>query len=115
MAAALCNACRAPIRWARTVAGRSIALDPAPNAAGNCYFDAAGRVCVLGPEGAQRRLFDKPEAPERRYMPHAATCARARPAATAATEPGEGRRAPAPEDLRHLAPHLWARFEQPKT
>jgi hypothetical protein len=66
-----CDDCHAPIRWARTVNDKWIALDPDPDPAGNqaAYRDATDTFRTR-----QLRKDAEPQAYERRYMPHVATC-----------------------------------------
>lgn len=42
-----CRSCNAPIRWARTAAGKAMPLDAAPAAGGNVILEAAGGQAVL--------------------------------------------------------------------
>lgn len=68
-----CRACGRAVIWAVTEHGRWIALDPAPNDAGNqeaTRRDHLGRVLTR-----QLRAGELPEPFERMRMPHAATCA----------------------------------------
>lgn len=76
---AKCNRCKAPIMWARTVAGengpggKAIPIDPDPNPAGNVAVRPQRRGELLA------RVLTKGEdhdhQTEVRAMPHFATCA----------------------------------------
>lgn len=66
-----CHDCGAPVRWATTEAGKSQALNPEPDPAGN----VAGRLGEGPGWWARVPTADRPWHPgERRFMPHAATC-----------------------------------------
>jgi hypothetical protein len=113
-----CPSYGARIRWGITAAkGRAIPLDPDPSPTGNAWFDDAGRVHVLG---RQQLLFQPPDLPQVRYVPHYATCPsyrrqdpqraleRTESSVARAVEAVEGEPVP-PEidaELRELAPHL---------
>jgi hypothetical protein len=43
----VCRTCKDPIRWARTVRGYPIPLDPAPRAGGNLDVDDAGVATIV--------------------------------------------------------------------
>lgn len=76
MSAGVCRQCEADIIWARTVHGKSQAIDLEPRADGNlaAYRDGLGRinVRVLKP-GEQLESY------EWHAMPHVATCPRVPP------------------------------------
>lgn len=76
---ALCDWCRAPIRWTVTATGKRMAVNADPDPAGNqaVHTNVAG---TLKSRGISR---DRPslEGSEWQAMPHAATCTRPRPAA----------------------------------
>ncbi|HEX7277897.1 MAG TPA: hypothetical protein VF244_11025 [Acidimicrobiales bacterium] len=57
-----CRSCNAPVRWIKTVAGKAMPLDPAPNPDGNVVIED-GVARVVGPEAEGER-----------WMTHWATC-----------------------------------------
>jgi len=63
----VCRSCKAPIRWARTAAGRNIPLDAAPVAHGNVELDDQGIATVLAATAAWDGVTP-------RYTSHFATC-----------------------------------------
>lgn len=68
----MCAACRQPIRWSITAAGKRQSLNPDPDATGNTVAFCDG----LGVWRSRVPTADLPQAGhERRFMPHAATCA----------------------------------------
>jgi hypothetical protein len=60
----VCVTCRAPIRWAFTVNGKPMPLDPDPVAGGNVALDDTGRATVVP---ADRRAGPL-------YVAHFTTC-----------------------------------------
>lgn len=66
----VCQACEAPIRWARTAAGRNMPLNADPDDDGNVYLNTDGTCVTLAPpmDDEYRALGF------RLYMPHHATC-----------------------------------------
>lgn len=62
-----CTACGARLRWAKTIIGKPIPLDYAPNPAGNVTLDADGRAHVHGSKSL-------PPPGATMYMPHHASC-----------------------------------------
>jgi hypothetical protein len=67
-----CQGCGAPLRWAKTEAGKWLCLEPQPDPAGNVVVGADGLARVL-----TGGLFDEPGEGER-FMPHWARCPKAR-------------------------------------
>ena len=71
-----CSQCRQTIRWSMTEAGRRQPLNPEPDPAGNV-------VARLGANTTWYSRVPTTELPqasyERRFMPHAATCAATQP------------------------------------
>jgi hypothetical protein len=67
---ATCKSCGAPIRWAKTVSGKSMPVDVEPAANGNVVFLDDKTVIVSGPRA-------RIEGDERRYTSHFATCPQA--------------------------------------
>lgn len=68
--AATCKSCGAPVRWAKTIKGRPIPLDPIPAPNGNVIISEEGTALVYaGPAGIAARYQDEP-----RYLSHFATC-----------------------------------------
>ena len=60
-----CQSCGAPIRWAKTVSGRRIPLDPQPTASGNVLLlDGVATAVALVDQTAEAPL----------YVSHFATC-----------------------------------------
>jgi hypothetical protein len=43
----VCRTCKDPIRWARTIRGYAIPLDPEPRAGGNLEVDDAGTATIV--------------------------------------------------------------------
>ncbi len=64
-----CKTCKRPIRWAKSVHGRLLPLDPEPVAGGNLVLDDQGVARVLRPEVP----YGGP-----RYTSHFVTCPQAR-------------------------------------
>jgi hypothetical protein len=64
-----CRSCGAPIVWARTVRGKMIPLNSAP--------DPAGNMVLVGPGQAEQVTGERLPL-EDRYMPHHATCPQGR-------------------------------------
>lgn len=60
-----CSTCGAPIRWAKTAAGKNIPLDPDPVPLGNLYLDEDG-VAMTVTKDLGRSVA--------RYVSHFATC-----------------------------------------
>ncbi len=81
----LCASCQRPVLWTRTDAGRQLAVDPAPDPAGNTAVHRDG----LGVTRSRRPTEELPKAPwEKLHMPHVASCpARKRAEATPAVLP----------------------------
>lgn len=66
-----CPACGAPIRWTVTEGRKRLAVDAAPNPAGNTAVSRDGRGTWL----SRRPTAELPLAPyEKLHMPHVATC-----------------------------------------
>jgi hypothetical protein len=53
---ALCKMCGGPVLWVKTVEGRSIQVDPAPNHKGNLSLNEAGTVRPA-PYGSTEPLY----------------------------------------------------------
>jgi len=65
-----CKSCGAPIRWAKTIKGRPIPLDPDPSPRGNIVLSDEGTALVYNSPGAiAPRYTDDPH-----YLSHFATC-----------------------------------------
>jgi hypothetical protein len=64
-----CRSCRAPIVWARTVAGKLAPIDVEPAENGNVVFLDDNRAETLGP--LELELLDPDRA---RFLNHFATC-----------------------------------------
>lgn len=62
-----CRSCGAAVRWAVTVAGKRLPLDPEPCPGGNVLLHDNGRAEVLGPEARAAH-------PGVLYLPHWASC-----------------------------------------
>ncbi|HAM56177.1 MAG TPA: hypothetical protein DCQ64_12545 [Candidatus Rokubacteria bacterium] len=67
MSSGKCKGCGAPILWATTRNGKPIPLDRDP--------DPKGNIVLAGPLA---RLFTADDAGATRYMPHHATCPKAK-------------------------------------
>ncbi|WP_267244390.1 hypothetical protein [Streptomyces sp. PR69] len=85
-----CPACRQPIRWTTTQAGRHLAVDPTPDLDGNTAVWRDGT-------GAWRSRRPTTELPlngwERLHKPHVATC------------PANQQQLPLPPGVTRLADH----------
>lgn len=68
-----CRSCRRPIRWERTVAGKSIPLDTFPNDAGNVILEN-DHCRVLGPAAADAARAESAQL----WMPHMGSCPKRR-------------------------------------
>jgi len=66
-----CGSCHAPIRWALTLAGKPIPLDPDPRPDGNLVVIETADWNGL-PLARPAELGDPPDGP--RYVTHFATC-----------------------------------------
>ncbi|HKZ73137.1 MAG TPA: hypothetical protein VJ011_03680 [Steroidobacteraceae bacterium] len=62
----VCRSCKAPIRWAKTAAGKAIPLDREPTADGTIEIAQDGRAAVLG--------GSVPREGRTLYRSHFATC-----------------------------------------
>lgn len=69
-----CSDCGQPVRWADTVAGRHMALNPIPHERGNVTLEPRGSVLLARVHGLDEiPISDRPA-----YRPHVATCRRRR-------------------------------------
>lgn len=66
-----CRHCKATIAWVRTEAGKSMPIDPEPNAHGNVFCQYEGGV-IIGRVYVASESKPRPEGVP--YMPHWATC-----------------------------------------
>jgi hypothetical protein len=65
-----CSSCGAPIRWAKTIKGVGIPLDPEPSPRGNVVISEEGAALVYNSPGAVAARYEG----EPRYLSHFATC-----------------------------------------